>query len=133
VLLRIVHLLLAMLTIGARLSRAQSTSQAVTQPSVGIRLDESERAVWINGTRVRLGRQSYDLLHEFYKHPNQLRTRSELFARIFNEEYDETDTSHVSRLNTAIHRLRNLLEEDPNQPRHLLTAEGGYRLIVNPD
>jgi DNA-binding response OmpR family regulator len=36
-------------------------------------------------------------------------------------------------LKQLVHRLRQKLEDDPAQPRHLLTESGaGYRLVADP-
>ncbi len=50
--------------------------------------------------------------------------------QVLELRYDEADRSQVSRLNTAIRRLRECIEETPSQPRFLRTESGeGYRLL----
>lgn len=130
------HLLIAIAIICDRLNRSKQRA-ADTSPMLaeaGLQIDEANRAVWVNGTRIMLGKQSYALLRDFYDHPNQLRSRRELVEEVFKEKFDETDISQASRLNTAIHRLRTQLEEDSTHPRYLLTVQGGgYRLILHPE
>ncbi|MDX6499171.1 MAG: two-component system, OmpR family, response regulator MtrA [Blastocatellia bacterium] len=96
-----------------------------------IQVDKVKGEVWIGGRRINMRGHSYDLLCNFYDYSNQVRTRRQLIEDVFGEKYDERDPSQVSRLNTAIHRLRKQLEWDPENPQHLLTAErGGYRLVT---
>lgn len=119
------HLLLAAAMIYERLEAKTDVTAS------GIRLDKSKGEVWVDGRRLLLRGHSYKLLCNFYDHPNQLRTRQQLVEEVFGERYDETDFSQISRLNTAIHRLRKQLEADPENPRYLLTEQrGGYRLVL---
>jgi len=89
--------------------------------------------VWVDARRVPLRGQSYDLLCYLYERPNQLCARREIIEHVFKEKDDEKDESQVSRLNTAIGRLRAKLEPDPDRPRYLITEPGaGYRLMIHP-
>ena len=86
----------------------------------------------MNGGRISLRGQSYDLLCDLYDYANKPRTRREIIEKVFHEKYDETDTSQISRLNTAIHRLREKIEDDPYHPRFLLTEPMlGYKLVTD--
>jgi DNA-binding response OmpR family regulator len=79
---------------------------------------------------VPLTRQGYQLLHYLYKYANQVRTRRDIVEEVFRQKYDETDDSQTRRLNTAIRRLRERIEFDPERPHYLRTEPGrGYRLI----
>lgn len=96
----------------------------------GIHLDPTNRLVLIDGVKIQLRGQAYDLLRELYLHANESYPRSEIVERLFGEKYDETNESQSSRLNTAIRRLREKIEDDPDDPRFLLTELGvGYRLV----
>lgn len=133
-LVRLAHLLLSVAMICDRLALgAAAPVGADAGADAGIRIDARKEEVWINGVRVPLRGQSYELLLDLYTHANELRTRRALIEHVFNEEYDERDESQVGRLNTAIRRLREKIEDDPDRPRFLLTEpHGGYRLIVRP-
>ena len=91
--------------------------------------------MWVNGARIRVPGQSYDLLYYLYARAGQVCTRRQLAEEVLHvQQYDERDTSHVHRLNTAIRRLRERIEEDPGQPRYLHTEAGrGYRLVRQPE
>lgn len=114
---------------------AQSQPQSLTTSyeAMSLKIDQTNRMVWVHGVRVTLAGQSYDLLCYLFTRAHQLCTRRELVEQVFGQTYDETDSSQVSRLNTAIRRLREKIEDDPSQPRYLLTESGGgYRLIPCP-
>lgn len=131
---RLAHLLLASAIILSRLTLTQKNSvgkQAAA--TAGVHIDHANREVWIDGVRVQLRGQSYDLLYELYLHANELCPRVSIVERVFGEKYEETNESQVSRLNTAIRRLREKIEEDPDHPQFLLTEpHGGYKLIPRP-
>lgn len=93
----------------------------------GIRIDPVKREVTIDGVVVPLRGQSYDLLKILYLHQNELCSREMLIEQLFGERFDESNQSQVSRLNTAIRRLREKIEDDPDHPRFVITAPlGGY-------
>lgn len=133
-LVRLAHLLLAAAMISDKLTHEpQATLSSAGGGSEGIRVDSQNGEVWINGERVPLRGQSYELLLNLYGHNNELRTRRVLIENLFGETYDERDDSQVSRLNTAVRRLREKIEDDPDHPRFLLTeVNGGYRLVARP-
>jgi DNA-binding response OmpR family regulator len=134
-LVRPAHLLLTAAVICDFLSKNNKAATPAAKPqSKGLRIDKVNRAVWVDGRRVLLRGHSYNLLCNFYDHPNQLRTRCELIEEVFDEKYDETNASQISRLNTAMHRLRKQLGDESDHPRFILTEQrGGYRLSLNSD
>ena len=111
---------------------------AVATPSTasgdsGIRIDQQNRAVWIDGRRVRFSGQSYNLLCYLYNHAGRLCHRRDIVEHVLGLEFDERDESQSRRLNTAMSRLRERLGDDPRQPRYLFTETGGgYRLVIRP-
>jgi DNA-binding response OmpR family regulator len=132
---RLAHVLLAAAMIGDRLTRDSARPHAAAGGgNEGIRVDEEKGEVWINGERIPLRGQSYELLLDLYRHNNELRTRRALIEHLFQETYDESNESQMSRLNTAIRRLREKIEDDPDHPHFLLTeVNGGYRLVARPE
>jgi DNA-binding response OmpR family regulator len=127
-LVRLAHILLAAAMICSKIEQDMAVDAEPVM--TGIRIDQANSAVWVDGIRVSLSKQSYGLLCYLYEHANQLRTRREIVERVFGQKYDEMDESQISRLNTAIRRLRESIEEEPSHPRYLLTEPtGGYRLV----
>ena len=109
----------------------QATASQETPERVGIQIDKENYVVWIEGRHVSLPRQGYELLCYLHEHANQVRTRRDIVEEVFLQKYDETDESQTRRLNTAIRRLRERIEPDPDRPRYLLTEPGrGYRLVL---
>lgn len=127
---RYVHLLIAAaVTLNRIGDRGKAASIADTKEA-GIRIDIQDRLVRVDGARVPLRGQSFDLLCYLHDHLDRLTTRRELVERVLSERYDPSDDSQASRLNTAIHRLREKIEVDEERPRYLLTEPGGgYRLL----
>jgi DNA-binding response OmpR family regulator len=76
----------------------------------------------VNGQPVALTAREFDLLQLFAEHPRQVFTREQLFERFWGEYGDR----HA--LTVYIGRLREKIEENPAQPRYLVTVWGvGYR------
>ena len=127
---RYVHALLAAAMLYDKLTESAEQAPTVSKLShSGLRIDQSNHAVWLDDKRVPVRAQSYDLLCYLYEHPNQLRTRQEIIEQVFKEKFAEFDKAQDGRLNAAIRRLREKLEPEPDNPRYLITELGaGYVL-----
>jgi DNA-binding response OmpR family regulator len=102
-----------------------------TQQSRGIRLgnlsiDIDSRTVIVNGQEIELTFKEFELLAAMAKHPNRVFTRDQLFAQVWGSDFlGESRTVDVH-----IRYLREKLEANPSQPKHILTVRGvGYRLV----
>jgi DNA-binding response OmpR family regulator len=85
-------------------------------------LDLRAREVRVQGQPVPLTAREFDLLQLFAEHPRQVFTREQLFERFWGEYGDR----HA--LTVYIGRLREKIEENPAQPRYIVTVWGvGYR------
>lgn len=134
---RLAHLLITIAIISKKLN-ANNLNEADSYapapdidyaPAQDIDIDKGDYAVRVEGVRIQLRGQSYDLLCYLYDRRNKLCTRRELIENVFHENYRDKDNSQISKLNTAIRRLREKIENDPDHPRYLLTEPGGgYRL-----
>lgn len=128
---RLAHLLIASAVVFHQLVNERENAALIKMRSTGMEIDAGKHEVKINNVVVPLRGQSYELLLELYAHRNELCTRRMLIEQVFKERYDERDESQVSRLNTAISRLRQKIEDNPDSPLLLLTeVQGGYRLVV---
>jgi DNA-binding response OmpR family regulator len=78
-----------------------------------------------SGKPVELGAKEYKLLLYFMEKPERVFTRKQLYSAVWEDEYyydDNTIMVHISR-------LRNKIEDDPQNPGYLKTVRGiGYKL-----
>jgi DNA-binding response OmpR family regulator len=126
---RLAHILIASAMICEKIELSKNSLPTFKAMESGIKIDKINRMVSIDGVRVTLRGQTYNLLLGLYERAGRLCTRREIIEQILGQKYDETDSSQISRLNTAIRRLREKIEYDPDHPRYLLTETGGgYRL-----
>jgi DNA-binding response OmpR family regulator len=99
---------------------------AQAQPVVvhGVEIDPLRRRVLVAGREVPLTNQEFNLLYLLGTHPGIVYSREALLARIWKNETFVTERS----VDTLVKRLRHKLEEDPTDPRLILTVWGvGYK------
>jgi DNA-binding response OmpR family regulator len=81
------------------------------------------RSVTLNGEAVTLTVREFDLLVFLMSHERQVFTREELLERVWGYTFGDKSTVTVH-----VRRLREKIEPDPSNPRHLATVWGvGYR------
>jgi TolB-like protein/DNA-binding winged helix-turn-helix (wHTH) protein/Tfp pilus assembly protein PilF len=81
-----------------------------------------------NGTKTKLPEQPFQILCELLEHPGEVVTRDELRQRLWTTD---TFVDFEHGLNTAVKRLRELLDDSAERPRYIETVpRHGYRLIV---
>jgi two-component system KDP operon response regulator KdpE len=87
-------------------------------------LDPSRRYVEKAGQIVPLTPKEFDLLHYLMTHPGMPVNHSRLLTSVWGPEY----ASRNEYLRTFIRQLRKKLEDNPTEPRYLLTdSHIGYR------
>jgi two-component system KDP operon response regulator KdpE len=113
----------------AALRRAGPPGEPVLEVG-SIRVDLDQHAVEVDGRRVHLTPNEFDLLRVLAQHPGKLLTHRTLLREVWGPAYgDESNYLHV-----YVSQLRRKLEPDPARPRYLLTEPGaGYRLVETPD
>lgn len=80
------------------------------------------------GTRLRLPRQSFQILKMLLERPNKLVTRDELRQTLWSSD---TFVDFDHSLNAAINRLRDALGDDAENPQYIETLpRRGYRFIA---
>jgi len=78
------------------------------------------------GEAVRLTRTEWALLEVLLRHPGQLISTGRLLADVWGSSH----TGEAGYLRFHMARLRRKLEDDPQNPRHLMTEYGtGYRFV----
>jgi DNA-binding response OmpR family regulator len=90
----------------------------------GLVLDAEKRTVMLKGQPVSLTAKEFDLLLQLVRRPGRVYTRMELLDLVWGygyEGYEHTVNSHINRLRAKI-------EENPAQPRYILSVRGvGYK------
>ncbi len=111
----------------AVLRRSQPPAGSEKEPPLqysDLSIDPQTRLVTIKGEEKNLTAREFDLLYLLAQHPRQVFTRDQLLERVWGEA-DYIDSSTVT---VHIRRLREKIEPDPADPRHLQTVWGvGYR------
>ena len=92
----------------------------------GIRVDPDRFEVVVRGESVHMPRKEFELLEFLMENSGRVLTRDTLIDHIWGSDYyGDTRT-----LDVHIKRLRTKCEEDPHDPRHLLTVRGlGYKFV----
>ncbi len=95
----------------------------------GLEVDLVRRHVRVDGNEVRLSPKEYDLLAYLVRYSGRVITHQQLLREVWGPAQAE----EVQYLRVYVRQLRQKLEPDPTQPRHLLTEPGvGYRLAEQP-
>ena len=95
-------------------------------PVDAFRLDEPTMSVILNGERIALKAKEYALLNCLYRHKNTIVKKEVLFDEVWGDSFFSDST-----LNVHIRKLREKLEENPNDPKLIKTVWGtGYYLEI---
>jgi two-component system KDP operon response regulator KdpE len=113
----------------AVLRRTESTSVAsrdMIEVDDRLRIDFGRREVWVNDELVKLRPTEYRLLYHLVQNAGWVMTYDQLLAKVWGYEY--RDEPHYVRL--YVNYLRQKIEEDPANPKYILTERGvGYRFV----
>ena len=91
----------------------------------GIRINEGLNEVLVNGENVEFSEIEYNILLLMMKYPGKIFSAQNLYESVWNEPYFYNCNSTVM---VHIRRLRVKIEEDPKNPKLILTVWGkGYR------
>lgn len=79
-----------------------------------------------DGKEVKLSHKEFEILHYLYDHSNQVVDRNDLLENVWGYESNPTTRT----VDNFILKLRQKTEENPNDPKIILTVHGiGYKLI----
>ena len=108
-----------------RIEQMRAAPAAATELCFGpFRLDIARRELYRDGTLLTLTLREFDLLHFLARHAGQAFSRGELLARVWGAGFD----GYEHTVNSHINRLRGKVEDDPREPRRIVTVWGvGYR------
>lgn len=89
-----------------------------------LKMDFTQRSVFLNGQEIKLTPTEYDLLKALIKNSGKIMTRHMLLAQVWGTGYG----SEAHYLHVYIGQLRRKIEPDPTHPRFITTISGvGYR------
>ena len=91
-----------------------------------LKIDFGRHEVWLEGKLVKLRPTEYRLLYHLVKNSGWVLTHDQILTKVWGYEY--RDEPHYVRL--YINYLRQKLEQDPANPKYILTERGvGYRFV----
>jgi two-component system KDP operon response regulator KdpE len=109
-----------------RTEMATATTHGLIQVDDRLKIDFDRREVWVEDKLVKLRPTEYRLLYHLVQNAGWVITHDQLLAKVWGYEY--RDEPHYVRL--YINYLRKKLEEDPANPKYILTERGiGYRFV----
>lgn len=89
-------------------------------------IDFNLRDTLVNGKPAELTSKEFELVAYLAQNLNRAISRDQVFEHVWGYDSDFNTNS----LDVYIYRIRKKLEDDPNQPKHLLTMRGyGYKLV----
>jgi DNA-binding response OmpR family regulator len=103
-----------------------SPDQAVLKIDDRLQVDFNRREVIIDDEHVKLRPTEYRLLYHLIENAGWTVPHDQLLAKVWGYEY--RDEAHYVRL--YVNYLREKIEEDPSNPKYILTERGvGYRFV----
>lgn len=88
-----------------------------------LKVDYTNKKVYVKDNEIKLTSLEYKLLTYLIDNKNRLITKDELFDNVWNDKYTQDGT-----LNVHIRKIREQIEEDPNNPKYITTIwKEGYR------
>ena len=115
----------------AVLRRTRLSDMPTTQPSFScpaFTIDFLARTLEVRGEEVRLSPTEYRLLHCLAANAGRVMTQEELLEKVWGPHY----RGQYEGLRNFILRLRQKIEEDPHEPRYILTRPGVGYILATP-
>jgi two-component system KDP operon response regulator KdpE len=122
--------LTARLRSAVRRRNAQDTNREVPIRHGDLELDPVKYRVKKHGQSIHLTPKEFEMLHYMMMHAGEPIPHARLLKSVWGPEYG----NELEYLRTFIRQLRKKIEDDPRNPRYLLTeAYVGYRFNEQPD
>jgi len=117
------ELLARMRAVLRRRTEAETIDDAVLE-SGNVRMDVDRHTVAVGGVETPMPLKEFELLELLLRNSGRVLTRGQLIDRVWGSDYfGDTKT-----LDVHIKRIRSRIEENPSEPRMLVTVRGlGYR------
>lgn len=109
---------------------AENTTEKAVDNSISLNefvLDLRSHTLTKNGVPIDLTQVEFQIMEYFFSNPNVALDRNEILKFVWGESYYGDEKV----VDVNIHRLRNKIEDEPSQPKHLTTIWGmGYKWMV---
>jgi len=103
-----------------------ASEKALLKIDERLSVDFNRREVLVNNERVKLRPTEYRLLYHLIENAGWTVPHEQILAKVWGYEY--RDEAHYVRL--YVNYLREKIEEDPSNPKYILTERGvGYRFV----
>lgn len=90
-------------------------------------LDLRSHTLTKNGVNIDLTQMEFQIVEYFFTNPNVALDRNDILKFVWGDSYFGDEKV----VDVNIHRLRNKVEDEPSQPKHLITVWGmGYKWVV---
>jgi two-component system KDP operon response regulator KdpE len=113
----------------AVLRRVQSPvepGEAILKIDDRLSIDFNRHEAIVAGERIKLRPTEYRLLHHLVENAGWTMPHDQILAKVWGYEY--RDEAHYVRL--YVNYLREKIEEDPSDPKYIITERGvGYRFV----
>ena len=107
-------------------STFEEDEEGVIEIDDHLKIDFGRREVWVDDELVKLRPTEYRLLYHLVQNAGWVLTHDQILTKVWGYEY--RDEPHYVRL--YINYLRKKIEEDPSNPKYILTERGvGYRFV----
>ena len=93
-----------------------------------LRVDLDAMKVYVNGKDAVLKTKEFRLFYYLYSNKNKVITKAELFAQVWGDTFFSDGT-----LNVHIRKIREKIEENPNEPKYIKTVWGTGYIFEMPD
>ena len=109
--------------------RREEPAEKSAESTIGpFRIDHAAHRLLMNGRELELTMTEFRLLEFFLTHPGRAYGRDQLLNEVWGEQRFVTPRT----VDVHVRRLREQIEEQPEEPRYLVTVRGfGYRFETN--
>ncbi len=88
-------------------------------------LNTGDYSVSKGGRKIELTSKEFEILHLLMKNPKKVYTKEQMYLLVWNDAY----LGDENAVNVHISRLRNKIEDNPRDPKYVVTVWGiGYKL-----
>ena len=88
-------------------------------------LNTGDYSVSKGGRKIELTAKEFEILHLLMKNPKKVYTKEQMYSLVCNDAY----LGDENAVNVHISRLRNKIEDNPRDPKYVVTVWGiGYKL-----